>query len=64
MNEDTISGKWHEISGRVREAWADLTDADLEKIKGSWQEASGYLQNKYGETKDAVEEKINELLND
>ena len=48
MNKDIIKGKWHEIKGKVKQQWGDLTDDEVTKIDGSYEEFEGILQKKYG----------------
>ena len=34
MNQDVFAGKWKQRRGRVKQAWGDLTDDDLDRIDG------------------------------
>ena len=58
MNWDQIEGKWKQMRGRVREAWGDLTDDDLDKIDGKRERLAGVVQEKYGVAKDEAERQI------
>jgi uncharacterized protein YjbJ (UPF0337 family) len=58
MNWDQIEGKWKQLRGRVREAWGDLTDDDLDKIGGKRDRLAGLVQEKYGVAKDEAERQI------
>jgi len=58
MNWDQIEGKWKQLRGRVREAWGDLTDDDLDKIGGKRERLAGVVQEKYGVAKDEAERQI------
>lgn len=62
MNEDIIKGKWHEIKGKVKQQWGDLTDDDITKINGSYEEFEGILQKKYGYQKDRAQKEIQDFL--
>jgi uncharacterized protein YjbJ (UPF0337 family) len=62
MNNDIISGKWTEIKGKIREAYGDLTDNELEEAKGNREQVEGILQQKYGHTKDEAREKMDEII--
>ena len=56
-------GKWDQMKGRVKEAWGDLTDDDLNKTEGKVDRLVGTIKEKTGETTDKIEEKLNKLLN-
>ncbi len=58
MNWDQIEGKWKQLRGRVREAWGDLTDDDLDTIDGKRERLAGVVQEKYGVAKDEAERQI------
>jgi uncharacterized protein YjbJ (UPF0337 family) len=62
MNKDTLSAKWKEIVGSIKETWGDLTDQDLERVKGNKDKLVALIQEKYGETKETIEKKINQWL--
>ncbi|MEY8841537.1 CsbD family protein, partial [Cribrihabitans sp. XS_ASV171] len=54
MNRDQIEGKWTEIKGRLREAYGDLSDDDLEEARGNREQMEGVLQQKTGNSKEEV----------
>ena len=58
MNWDVIKGNWNQWKGRVREAWGDLTDDDIEQMAGERDQLVGRLQERYGWTKDDAEREI------
>ena len=55
-------GKWDQVKGRVKEAWGDLTDDDLEKSEGKMDRLVGTIKEKTGEASDKIEEKISRIL--
>ncbi len=61
MNRDQASGKWDQIKGRAKKAWAELTDDDLKKAEGSMDKLSGIIQEKFGDTKEAIQAKLDKL---
>ena len=61
MNQDQIEGKWEQIKGRAKKAWADLTDDDFKKAEGSLDKLYGVIQEKVGDTKEAVKAKLDKL---
>jgi uncharacterized protein YjbJ (UPF0337 family) len=47
-------GNWHETKGKIRQAYGDLTDDDLEYSEGKQEEWFGRLSRKLGRTVDDV----------
>ena len=54
MDKLEIKGKWNEIKGKVKQAYADLTDDDLKYEDGKEDETLGKIQQKTGKTRDEV----------
>ncbi|TKB96717.1 CsbD family protein [Pedobacter cryophilus] len=54
MDKLEIKGKWNEIKGKVKQAYADLTDDDLKYEEGQEDETLGKIQQKTGKTRDEV----------
>lgn len=54
-------GCWNEVKGKVKQAYADITDDDLKYVEGKEQEMLGRLQKKTGKTKEEVVNWLNEL---
>jgi uncharacterized protein YjbJ (UPF0337 family) len=54
MDKLELKGKWNEIKGKVKQAYADLTDDDLTYQEGQEDEMLGKIQNKTGKTRDEV----------
>jgi len=61
MNQDQAKGKWNQIKGRAKKAWAELTDDDFKKAEGSEDKLYGVIQEKFGDTKEAIKAKIDKL---
>ena len=57
-----LEGSWDQMRGRVREAWGDLTDDEVDQSKGQWDQLVGTIREKTGETAEAVERKLGELI--
>jgi len=49
-----LQGDWNEIKGKIKKAYADLTDDDLKREEGNDDELVGRLQQKLGKTKEDV----------
>lgn len=62
MNEDILKGKWHQLKGKIKEEWGDLTDDELDQIEGRSERLSGKLQEKYGYSKADADRKLDEFL--
>jgi uncharacterized protein YjbJ (UPF0337 family) len=60
MNENIAAGKWQELKGRIRSAWGNLTDDELESAKGDVERISGLIQQKYGTGQEEIRKKLNE----
>jgi len=54
VNKDEVMGKWHEIKGKVKEKWGDLTDDELTQGEGKLEELAGTIQKKYGGLKEEI----------
>lgn len=58
MNSDTVKGTWKQFKGKLKEAWGDLTDDDLDKYEGKREQLVGALQKKYGQAKEEIESRL------
>lgn len=54
MDKLELKGKWNEVKGKVKQAYADLTDDDLQYEEGKDDELLGRIQQKTGKTRDEV----------
>ena len=54
MSNLQLKGKWNEIKGKVKQAYADLTDDDLVYEEGKDEELLGKLQQKTGKGRDEL----------
>jgi len=54
MDSLEIKGKWNEIKGKAKQAYANLTDDDLKYDEGKEEETYGKIQQKTGKTRDEV----------
>jgi uncharacterized protein YjbJ (UPF0337 family) len=61
MNTFTIKGNWNEISGKLKQQFADLTDDDLLFKEGKEEELLGRLQQKLGKTKEELRKLISKI---
>ena len=49
-----LKGNWNEMKGKMKKAYADLSDDDLKREEGKDEEFVGKLQQKTGKTKAEV----------
>lgn len=54
MDNLELKGKWNEMKGKAKQAYANLTDDDLKYEEGKDDELLGRLQTKLGKTRDEV----------
>jgi uncharacterized protein YjbJ (UPF0337 family) len=54
MDKLEIKGKWHEVKGRLKQAYGDLTDDDLRHEDGKDEELMGRIEKRLGKTRDQV----------
>jgi uncharacterized protein YjbJ (UPF0337 family) len=58
MNKLSTNGNWHEVAGKLKQKYANLTDDDLLFVKGKEEELLGRLQKKIGITKEKLRDMI------
>lgn len=61
MNPTELKGKWNEQKGRLKQAFAIITDDDLMFEEGQKDEMLGKLQIKLGKSKEELHKIIEEL---
>ena len=60
MNKDQIQGEWNELKGRVKRAYAELTDDDFKRADGSRDKLIGIIEKRFGDAKEKIVEKLND----
>jgi uncharacterized protein YjbJ (UPF0337 family) len=58
MTKLQLKGSWNEVTGRLKQKYAELTDDDLAFAEGKDDELLGRLQQKLGRTKEEIREEI------
>jgi uncharacterized protein YjbJ (UPF0337 family) len=61
MNWDTVKGDWTRLKGKIKEAWGDLTDDDMDVIAGKRDQLVGLIQKKYGVAREDAERQVREF---
>ena len=61
-NQQTLTGNWNEIKGRLREAWGQLTDSDLMRFNGDVDQLVGTIQQRTCEAREAIQTRLSGIL--
>jgi uncharacterized protein YjbJ (UPF0337 family) len=61
MNKLEFKGEWHELKGKLRQKFAELTDNDFDYAEGQQEELLGHLQKRLGKSQQEIAELINAL---
>ena len=61
MNEDTVSGHWQQLAGKLMTTWGKLTDDEIAKAEGNREYLLGKLQEHYGLAKEKAEQHLKNL---
>jgi len=61
MNTLSMKGNWKEVSGKLKQQYANLTDDDLLYKEGKEEELLGRLEKKVGKTKEDLRKLIAKL---
>jgi uncharacterized protein YjbJ (UPF0337 family) len=63
MNWNIVEGKWKELSGSVKEKWADLTDDEVAQTEGNYEKFVGLVQTKLGIAQEEAKKHVDEWAN-
>jgi uncharacterized protein YjbJ (UPF0337 family) len=61
MDTVIMKGNWKEMSGKLKQRYANLTDDDVLFAEGKEEELLGRLQKKLGKTKEEIRKVIAKL---
>ena len=61
INQQTLSGNWNDVKGRLRKRWGQLTNDDVQAFNGNVDQLVGMIQKKTGEARDSVESFLEEM---
>jgi uncharacterized protein YjbJ (UPF0337 family) len=61
VNRDTFEGKWHELKGKIKAKWGDLTDDDFTEAEGNMEAMAGKIQQRYGGSRDQIRRDLDNL---
>lgn len=55
MNAQIAKGNWNIVKGRLKQAFAELTDDDLKYVEGKEDELIGRVQKRTGKAREDIE---------
>lgn len=61
MDTLRIKGDWHQMKGKIKQKYPDLTDDDLMFVAGKEDDLLGRIQRKTGKSRDEVVSYINSI---
>ncbi|MGC4016316.1 MAG: CsbD family protein [Luteolibacter sp.] len=62
MNKQQIKGNWNVLKGRLKKAYADLTDDDLKHAEGNLDELVGIIQQRVGRRQEEIRREVEDML--
>ncbi len=51
-------GRWDQLKGKVKEAWGDLTDDDLDVEEGQYDQLVGRIEERTGEQSQEIRRRL------
>ena len=54
-------GFLQQVRGRLRSAWGELTDDDMDKAGGNFEKLVGIIKEKTGQTEDAIRGRLDQI---
>jgi uncharacterized protein YjbJ (UPF0337 family) len=64
VNQDTLTGQWNQLKGRLREQWGKLTNDDIDLIQGRSEQLIGRIQERYGLQRDEAKRQVDAWLSE
>lgn len=59
-----LQGKFHEIKGRLRQKFGEITDDDFDRAGGSVEQLVGVIQSKTGQARQEIEDFVNQAVSE
>ena len=56
-----FEGNWKQFVGKVKEAWGNLTNDDLDRYEGKMDQLEGHIQERTGENRQAIRDRIEKI---
>jgi uncharacterized protein YjbJ (UPF0337 family) len=64
LERDQLEAKWHQLKGKAKEFWGELTGDELDWIGGQREQLLGKLQEKYGMSREEAERQVEQFTRD
>lgn len=64
VNQQTLSGDWNQIKGKLREKWGELSEDELDRVRGNAQQLIALVQRKTGKSREAIEDYLETTFGD
>lgn len=64
VDQQVLQGQWHQVRGKLKEKWGQLTDDDIRSFEGTTESLIGRIQQRTGETRKAIEAFLTEVTED
>jgi uncharacterized protein YjbJ (UPF0337 family) len=55
---EEVSGTWHDLKGRVKQEWGNISDDDLKQVEGNLDRLVGLIQKKTGSARTEIEKML------
>ncbi len=62
--DDILKGQWHQVRGKLKKLWGEITDDELDQIGGERERLAGKLQEHYGWSVERVNSEIDDFIED
>ena len=62
--ENKWEGRWHQLRGKIKAEWNEITDDDLDEADGRLELVAGKIQERYGIEQEKARERLEELQDD
>jgi uncharacterized protein YjbJ (UPF0337 family) len=62
--ERQAEGTLQKLRGRIRSAWGDVTDDDIDRAGGNWDMLVGTIKQKTGEAEENIRERLRDFQDD
>lgn len=53
-------GRWHQLKGRVKEVWGELTGDELCRAEGSFDRRVGLIEERAGQAREEFERRLDD----
>lgn len=62
--EQQARGNWKQFKGKLKEAWGDLTDDDLDRMEGKRDQLEGHIEERTGEARAEIRRRMDTISRD